>query len=119
MQVTDQICGSPTACYCNGLTNTTHYFIPGQNRYVTTNADMPRERYRHAAVRFSFPALPAVGPRSTSTPSSNLHLHYRVYSPAQFIELSVYQAGCVCVVFKAKATRLTGCLWVRDAAGRT
>jgi len=48
----DQICYDPSStmeCFCGMLTNSTHYFLPSENAYKAA-ADMPRERYRHAAA---------------------------------------------------------------------
>lgn len=50
---TDQICYNPNSteeCYCGGLSNKTQYYQPLEDRYVTTPADAPRPRYRHAAA---------------------------------------------------------------------
>lgn len=47
---TGNTCPPDSFCSCMALTNKTHYFIPAQNRWVTTSADAPRERYRHAAA---------------------------------------------------------------------
>eukprot|EP00041_Stephanoeca_diplocostata_P028784 m.832257 g.832257 ORF g.832257 m.832257 type:complete len:457 (-) comp23435_c0_seq11:246-1616(-) len=49
----DQICDNPNStlsCYCPGLTNKTQYYLPETDEYVTTCADAPRDRYRHAAA---------------------------------------------------------------------
>jgi len=51
--VSDQICYDPDStmqCFCSGITNQTHYYRPSTNTYGTA-ADMPRERYRHAAAQ--------------------------------------------------------------------
>ena len=52
----DQICYDPTShfgCVCQGLTNKTQYYVPDSNTYVTTCADAPRARYRHAAAELN------------------------------------------------------------------
>ena len=46
----DQVCTSPTACYCSSVANTCYYYKV-QNKSWKVCSDMPVPRYRHVAAK--------------------------------------------------------------------